>query len=105
MCVADSKFKEGRVRILRCTVKLTKQKIDLGNLLCSYYHRLLLSIMKQEDFHLNIFDIIDLQLKLRNIKETPTDLIMYENGDFIRELPLDIPFNTVEDLYFKLRRE
>ena len=33
---------------------VTKQKIDLGNLLCSYYHRLLLSIMKQEDFHLNI---------------------------------------------------
>ena len=83
---------------------VTKQKIDLGNLLCSYYHRLLLSIMKQEDFHLNIFDIIDLQLKLRNIKETPTDLIMYENGDFIRELPLDIPFNTVEDLYFKLKQ-
>ena len=81
-----------------------KQKLDLGNILCSYYHRLLLSILKQEDFHLNIFDILNFQLKWRNIQEVPTDLLMYENGEFIQHLPLKISFETTKPLYFKLKK-
>jgi hypothetical protein len=86
-----------------------KQKLDLGNILCSYYHRLLLSILKQEDFNLNIFDIIDFQLKWRGIQEAlpclkRTDLLAYENGEFIQQLPLQIPFETTKPLYFKLKK-
>ena len=81
-----------------------KQKLDLGNILCSYYHRLLLSILKQEDFKLNLYDIIDIQLKWRNIQEIPTDILAYENGEFIKQLPLNISFETTKHLYFKLKK-
>jgi hypothetical protein len=81
-----------------------KTKLDLGNILCSYYHRLLLSILKQEDFKLNLYDIIEFQLKWRNIQEIPTDILSYENGEFIKQLPLNISFETTKPLYFKLKK-
>jgi len=81
-----------------------KTKLDLGNILCSYYHRLLLSILKQEDFKLNLYDIIEFQLKWRNIHEIPTDILAYENGEFIKQLPLNISFETTKPLYFKLKK-
>ena len=81
-----------------------KQKLDLGNIICSYYHRLILSILKQENFHLNILDILDFQLKWWGVQEIPKDLSMYENGEFIQHLPLNISFDDTKALYFKLKK-
>lgn len=85
----------------------TKIKLDLGNFLCGYYHQLLLSILKQVDFNINVFDIINNQIKIRYnyynfIIEKNDNLLMYDNGDFIQYLPVSIPFENLKSYYLKL---
>jgi len=83
----------------------SKKKLDIGNILCAYYHRLLLSIVKQEDFHIEFIDIISKNMEERKMKEFSYELALYENGDFIQHLPTYISFeHKTKPLYEQFRQ-